>query len=223
MRNLLATLFLSQGVPMILSGDEIGRTQGGNNNAYCQDNEISWLDWETKDEEMLGYFRALSAFRSRHSAFRRRRWFQGRPLHGAGASDIAWFSPEGSEMSDTDWQVSFAKTVGVFLSADGRPAGKPPEQSYFLIFNAFWEPLRFVLPEEYFAPAWRPVLDTASEDDPFFAVMPGPALLPAGAPVDVSGRSLRVLQAVDWPLRAAERAPSPFSAPRSQEQGTERG
>ena len=100
MRNFLATLFLSQGVPMLCGGDEIGRTQQGNNNAYCQDNEISWYDWEHADQQLLGFTRDLIRLRSEHPVFRRRRWFQGRPIRGSDVSDIGWFTPGGTEMSD---------------------------------------------------------------------------------------------------------------------------
>jgi glycogen operon protein len=109
-RNFLTGLFLSQGVPMLVAGDEIGRTQHGNNNAYCQDNEISWLDWESADTGLLYFTVSLLAFRRAHPVFRRRRWFQGRPLHGKEVRDIAWFTPGGQEMSDDDWNVGFAKS-----------------------------------------------------------------------------------------------------------------
>ena len=110
------TLLLSQGVPMLLGGDEIGRTQRGNNNAYCQDNEISWYDWEHADEELLQFTRRLIRLRHRHPVFCRRRWFQGRPIHGTEVSDIGWFTPGGDEMTEEDWQAGFAKSLGVFLN-----------------------------------------------------------------------------------------------------------
>src|SRR5512132_3067287 len=103
-RNFLATLFLSQGVPMLGGGDEIGRTQRGNNNGYCQDNEISWYDWEHADKDLLQFTRRLIQLRQRHPVFCRRRWFQGRPIHGSEVKDIGWFTPGGVEMSDQDWQ-----------------------------------------------------------------------------------------------------------------------
>src|SRR5688500_5273253 len=110
-RNLLATLLLSQGVPMLLAGDEIGRSQQGNNDAYCQDNELSWIDWDAADQDLLYFTVSLLAFRRAHPVFRRRRWFQGRPLlHGRDVRDIAWFTPAGQEMSEKDWQVGFAKS-----------------------------------------------------------------------------------------------------------------
>jgi glycogen operon protein len=113
-RNFLATLLLSQGVPMINGGDEIGRTQRGNNNAYCQDDEISWHDWKNVDEPLLLFTRMLVDLRKKHRIFHRRRWFQGRPLHGTDVKDIAWFTPQGKEMTDEDWSVGYAKSLGVF-------------------------------------------------------------------------------------------------------------
>jgi isoamylase len=204
-RNMLVTLFLSQGVPMLLAGDEIGRTQFGNNNAYCQDNAISWVDWEHADGELLAFVRSLARFRARHSAFRRRRWFQGRPLVGGGVTDIAWFSPDGREMSVSDWQVGFAKTVGVYLAGDGLPAERATghradpmaDASYFVILNAFWEPLEFSLPDEHFGGSWLWVLDTAREHDPFFSGPDDHKPLEVNDAVHVSGRSVVVLQRLE--------------------------
>jgi isoamylase len=154
-RNFLATLFLSQGVPMLLGGDEIGRTQRGNNNAYCQDSEISWFDWHAIDESLLEFSRALIRFRRAHPNFHRRRWFQGRPLHGTGISDIGWFRPDGVEMSEEEWAVGFAKSIGVFLNGKAIPTrGARGERivdaSFYVIFNAHHEPMTFTLP----GPAW---------------------------------------------------------------------
>jgi isoamylase len=165
-RNFLATVFLSQGVPMLLAGDEMGRTQGGNNNAYCQDNETSWVAWEHIDEELLAFTSLLSDIRRRNPVFRRRRWFQGRPIHGSGVSDIAWFKPDGSQMSDDDWQAAFAKTIGVFLNGDALPwqdsAGHPVQSdSFFLMFNAHYEPIEFTIPAEEWGREWSTVIDTA--------------------------------------------------------------
>ncbi len=118
-RNLITTLFLSQGVPMLVAGDEIGRTQHGNNNAYCQDNEISWLDWENADHEFLDYVRRLIHFVKAHPTFGRKRWFQGRPIKGVGLEDIAWFLPDGIEMSDEHWNHDFAKSLAIYLNGRG--------------------------------------------------------------------------------------------------------
>ncbi|WP_108251938.1 glycogen debranching protein GlgX [Planctomonas deserti] len=206
-RSLMATLLLSQGVPMICGGDEIGRTQGGNNNAYCQDNEISWLDWESADEEFLRFCAELIAFRREHPVFRRRRFFAGRPIFGTEMSDIAWIRPDGEEMTHDDWAVGFAKTLGVFLNGEELPDPGPRGQrvrddSFLLLFNAHSEDVEFVLPGDPAGPArWRPGLDTA---------LPAPAGplggaecetdadadLPGGARVAVAGHAMRVLRLI---------------------------
>jgi glycogen operon protein len=164
-RNFLTTLFLSQGVPMLLGGDEIGRTQEGNNNAYCQDNEISWYDWEAADEALLQFTRGLIKLRLTHPVFCRRRWFQGRPIHGSNVSDIGWFTPGGAEMSEEDWRAGFAKSLGVFLNGDAIPS--PSERgerivddSFYLMFNAHHEGVEFRLPERKWGAAWVEVFDT---------------------------------------------------------------
>jgi glycogen operon protein len=167
-RNFLTTLFLSQGVPMLLGGDEMGRTQQGNNNAYCQDNEISWIDWDTVDETLLDFARELSRLRRDHPVFRRRGWFLGRPIHGSDVSDIVWFVPDGTTMGDDDWKVSFAKSLAVFLNGEEIPALDPRgerviDSSFYVLFNAHHEAMEFRLPEERFGKRWRRVLDTAAE------------------------------------------------------------
>jgi isoamylase len=164
-RNFLTTLFLSQGVPMLLGGDELGRSQGGNNNAYCQDNEISWYDWESKDEELLDFTRSLVAFRRRHPVFRRRRWFQGRPIRGV--DDIAWLRPDGEEMEDQDWDVAHARSLGMFLNGNGITLPGPRgerirDRSFLVLFNAHWEALDWRLPAERYGAAWDVVIDTAA-------------------------------------------------------------
>ncbi|HVM08984.1 MAG TPA: glycogen debranching protein GlgX [Acidimicrobiales bacterium] len=166
-RNFLATLFLSQGVPMLLGGDEMGRTQGGNNNAYCQDNEISWFDWTNTQEhlDLLGFTRRLMDFRRAHPVLRRRRWFQGRPIRGSAEKDIAWLNPDGTEMSDEDWDVGFAKVLGVFLNGDAIPSRGPTgerivDDSLLLLFSAHHEPMEFKLPAEYPEGPWELVFDT---------------------------------------------------------------
>ena len=151
-RNLLATMFLSQGVPMLLMGDELGRTQGGNNNAYCQDNEISWVDWSRIDAPLLDYVRWLIAFRRGHPSFRRRRFFQGRPIRGA--LDIAWLKPDGKSMSDQDWTSRHARSLGVFLNGNAIPGhddhGRPiTDRSFFLLFNGQARAVYWALPEDH--------------------------------------------------------------------------
>src|SRR6266851_1429718 len=193
-RNFIATLFLSLGVPMLLGGDEIGRTQQGNNNAYCQDNEISWLDWDNIDTEQLEFTRKIIEFYKQHPVFRRRRWFQGRSIRGNDVSDLAWFRPDGEQMSDDDWGVSFAKSLGVFISGDEMPsldaAGRRiHDDSFYLIFNAHWEPVEFTLPSERWGQGWSRVLDTSNggptEDDWQRA---------AGTRINIESRSLVVMR-----------------------------
>jgi glycogen operon protein len=161
-RNLLLTLFLSQGVPMLLMGDELGRTQHGNNNAYCQDNEISWVNWAEVDEPLLDYTRWLIGLRHAHPTFRRRRWFQGRPIRGA--VDIAWFKPDGRPMTDQDWVQRHARSLGVFLNGKAIP-GKDErgraiaDDSFILLFNGSSRAVYWTLPSEH-AGDWRLILDT---------------------------------------------------------------
>lgn len=166
-RNFLTSLFLSQGVPMLVAGDELGRTQNGNNNAYCQDNEISWLNWSAADSILLEFTRKMVAFRKKHPVFRRRRWFLGRPIKGIGLEDIAWFLPSGSEMPDESWNHDFAKSLAVFLNGKGirlvGPKGEPVvDDSFYIIFNAHYEPLDFILPEKKYGNVWIKVIDTST-------------------------------------------------------------
>ncbi|MGH9054994.1 MAG: glycogen debranching enzyme, partial [Acidimicrobiales bacterium] len=199
-RNFLATLFLSQGVPMLLGGDELGRTQKGNNNAYCQDSPVSWYDWSAVDGELLGWVRRLITLRREHPVFRRRRFFQGHPLRGSGSSDrlpdIGWFRPDGREMGDDDWNVGYAKSLGVFLNGRAIPDpdvhGRPiVDDSFFLIFNAWDQELDFALPDERWTRSWSVVLDTAD------GVAAGEgAHKPAGDVIAVTGHRLIVLQSV---------------------------
>ncbi|HEV3226111.1 MAG TPA: glycogen debranching protein GlgX [Acidimicrobiales bacterium] len=192
-RNLVTTLFLSQGIPMLLAGDEIGRTQQGNNNAYCQDNEISWLDWENADHDFLEFVRAVIGFRSRHRVFRRRTFFQGRPIHGADVSDLAWFTPAGGEMEDGDWEEGFAKAVTVFLNGDALERGRRGEEysddSFLLLFNAHHETMSFTLPQSRWGDAWVRDVDTRDgttvEDD---------TMIKAGEELEVEARSMVVLR-----------------------------
>ncbi|CAN5523610.1 glycogen debranching protein GlgX [soil metagenome] len=190
-RNFLTTILLSQGVPMLLGGDEIGRSQRGNNNAYCQDNEISWYDWEHADEGLLHFTRQLIRLRLRHPVFCRRRWFQGRSIHGTQVSDIGWFTPAGQEMSEEDWQVGFATSLAVFLN--GRAIPTPNErgeriydESFYVIFNAHQEALDFVMPALKWGSEWAVVLDTSEsnvhymrEDDTGRKLRAGEALMTA--------------------------------------------
>jgi isoamylase len=198
LRNFLATLLLSQGVPMIGGGDEIGRTQQGNNNAYCQDNETSWYDWEHADEGLLGFTRDLIRLRSEHPVFCRRRWFQGRKIRGSDVSDIGWFTPGGTEMSDQDWQTGYAKSLGVFLNGDAvqgfdEHGDRVVDDSFYLMFNAHSEPVEFVLPESKWGEQWTIALDTSTRPDHVGVDTTGRAL-GAGEHLHVQGWSLVLLR-----------------------------
>jgi glycogen operon protein len=193
-RNFLATLFLSQGVPMLVMGDEISRTQRGNNNAYCQDNPVSWVDWSRVDEPLLDFTRRLIRLRDKHPVFRRPRWFKGRPIHGE-PSDIAWFTPEGQPMAD--WGERHAKSVGAFLNGATigpvEPKGLPVEDdSFYVIFNAHQEGVAFTLPGEPWGRAWRQVFDTATG-----WTEPGGPDLASGHRLCAQARSLVLLRRVD--------------------------
>jgi isoamylase len=164
-RNFLTTLMLSQGVPMLLGGDELGRSQDGNNNAYCQDNDISWLDWDEVDEDLLAFTRELIRLRHEHPIFRRRRWFEGRPIQGEDVSDIAWFTPEGDRMSRSDWEQSYARSLQVFLNGQGiaspdERGERVTDDSFLVIFNAHDGPLAFTLPPREWGTCWEVVVDT---------------------------------------------------------------
>src|SRR6202021_487061 len=167
-RNFLATTLLSQGVPMISHGDELGRTQNGNNNGFCQDNELTWVHWDKADTELLEFTRSVSALRAAHPVFRRRRFFKGVPVRRRGAEaqpDISWFRPAGSEMRAEDGDSGFGKSGGVFLNGHGIPdldarGQRVTDDSFFLCFNAHHELIEFTLPPVEFGPAWLPVVAT---------------------------------------------------------------
>jgi len=191
-RNFITTLMLSQGIPMLVAGDEIGRTQQGNNNAYCQDNEISWFDWQSADHGLFEFTRRVIRLRNEHPAFRRTGWFKGRPLRGRGISDITWMRIDGESMSEEDWQQGFVKSLVVFLNgdelheldADGK---RVHDASFLLLFNAHYEPLDFTLPSVSFGKSWTVVIDTATE------VGERNATFGAGSTARVEGRSMIVL------------------------------
>ncbi len=197
-RNFLATLFASQGVPMLLAGDEFGRTQGGNNNAYCQDNETSWVDWSLVKTEanLLEFVRMLATLRRHHPVFRRRRFFYGRRA-GDDVRDIVWLTPSGKEMVSADWHASYAKSLAVFLNGDaisepGPRGERITDDSFLLLINAHHESLTFTLPGTEFGDCWRPVLDTADEA-PGQGSFPGETW-PAGVDVSVTARSVQILR-----------------------------
>ena len=194
-RNFLATLLLSQGVPMLLAGDELGRTQRGNNNAYCQDNGISWLDWnlDAGRTRLLAFTRRLIALRRAHSTFRRRDFFQGRPIHGGGVKDIVWFKPDGTEMTEQEWRHDFARCLGVYLSGAGRSEsdarGQPVhDDDFLLLFNAHHEAVPFAVPAPGGETRWLAMLDTAPEDG-----LPAHGVFMPGETYPLEGRSLALL------------------------------
>ncbi|WP_263119129.1 glycogen debranching protein GlgX [Cellulomonas sp. RIT-PI-Y] len=171
-RNFLATLLLSQGVPMLAHGDELGRTQQGNNNVYCQDNELSWVDWDldATREELLEYTRTVVALRRDHPVFRRRRFFAGAPERGGESDlrDIAWLDPSGTHMSDAQWQEAFARSVAVFLNGDaiaepGLRGEEVVDDSFLVLFNGAPESVTFTLPNQDYGQEWTVVLDTDSQ------------------------------------------------------------
>ncbi|OBK66998.1 glycogen debranching protein GlgX [Mycobacterium sp. 1165178.9] len=198
-RNFLTTLLLSQGVPMICHGDELGRTQNGNNNGYCQDNELTWIDWESADTGLLEFTRSISALRAEHPVFRRRRFFSGKPLGRRGQDglpDIAWFTPEGAEMTDEDWGAGFAKSVTVFLNGHGIPdrdarGQRVLDDSFLLCFNAHYEPIEFTLPPKEFGASWQVVVFTGPDETTPADEVPG------GGTFTVDAHTAVVLQAPD--------------------------
>ncbi|MBB2892201.1 glycogen debranching protein GlgX [Flexivirga oryzae] len=197
-RNFIATLLLSQGVPMLSHGDELCRTQQGNNNAYCQDNDISWIDWELDDTELslLDFTRKVIALRRDHPNFRRRRFFEGDAGHGGTSDqgDIEWYSPSGTEMNELDWRNGYARTLTVFLN--GRAFSAPDERGqevvddhFLLLFNGHYEPVEFTVPDGLYDGKWQIALATAEDGTS------ADAAYDPGAALDVPSRSMVVLQA----------------------------
>jgi glycogen operon protein len=198
-RNFLTTLFLSQGIPMLLAGDEMNRTQQGNNNAYCQDNEISWVHWPGTagdgDQALLEFTQQVIKLRRDHPVFRRRQYFQGRSIRGSRDTlgDIAWFTPAGEEMTEDDWEAGFAKSLTVFLN--GEAISEPDQRgervrddSFLLLFNASEQDLEFTVPAAPYGQTWEKVLDTVPEEaGNAVAVKPGDPLL-------VRSRSIQLLR-----------------------------
>jgi glycogen operon protein len=206
-RNLLTTLFLSQGVPMLVAGDEMARTQGGNNNAYCQDNETSWLDWSDLSEhaDLVSFTAEVARLRREHPVFRRRRFFHGAPIRGTGEvsdgkalKDIVWLRPDGTEMSDQDWESGTARMLAVFLNGAGIPdpdsRGEPVvDDSFLMFFNAHSDTVVFQVPPGEFGDSWETVVDSRRS-----AAGGGSAdgQLKAGASVHLDARSTVVLRRV---------------------------
>ncbi|GIL27455.1 glycogen debranching protein GlgX [Actinocatenispora comari] len=197
-RNFLATLMLSQGTPMLCHGDELGRTQRGNNNAYCQDSPLSWMDWESADRPLIEFTARLAALRAEHPIFRRRRFFDGRPLRRTAESpvpDVEWFTTEAREMTEDDWETGLGRAVALFLNGDGiRERGPRGEQitddSFILCFNSYWEPVTFTTPAGEYGEKWRVLLDTA---EPTGDGWDEDQVAESGGKVRVEARSLIVL------------------------------
>lgn len=194
-RNFMATLILSQGVPMLVAGDEIGRTQDGNNNAYCQDNALSWLTWDlsTGDANFLKFVRRLIQLRQAHPVLRRRRFFQGRPIKGAGVKDLTWLRPEGGELSDYIWHMHYARCLGMLLIGelleDYDPRGRLIEDKNFLILlNAHHEEISFKLPRISPQTQWKLVFDTSFKEG-----MDGGAVYFPATDYSLQGRSIVLL------------------------------
>ncbi|MEU3859914.1 glycogen debranching protein GlgX [Streptomyces sp. NPDC028722] len=196
-RNLLATLLLSQGIPMLCHGDELGRTQRGNNNAYCQDNEISWVDWDLTDEQrgLADFTRHLIALRAGHPVLRRRRFFRGDTVTNAEQPlpDLMWLRPDAREMTDRDWQRDDAHSVGVFLNGDAiaeRDAygRRMTDDSFLLLVNGYWEPVDFRLPGASYGERWTTLVDTADPEG-----VPDERERKAGTKLRVESRSLVLL------------------------------
>jgi isoamylase len=169
-RNFLALLLLSQGVPMITGGDELGRTQRGNNNAYCQDNELSWMNWDldVDAKELLDFVGRLVKVRKSHPIFCRRHFFQGRAIKGVGIKDITWLTPDGREMTDQEWNQSFARSLGVYLAGaalgEDDQQGRPlQDDDFILLINSHDEVIPFLLPAGPDSGQWRVLLDTSCQ------------------------------------------------------------
>ncbi len=193
-RNLIATLLLSQGVPMLLAGDELGHTQNGNNNAYCQDNEVSWLDWNLTDDEraFFAFVADMITFRRHHPVFSRRRFLQGRTL-ADGVKEVAWLRPDGGEMTDAEWNTGFNRCLGVYLAGTviervNKRGQSVKDNNFLVLFNAHHEEIPFELPEFHTGGAWQVTLDTANEKQPF-----EPKHFDAGTQYPLQGRSVALL------------------------------
>jgi glycogen operon protein len=189
----MATLLVSQGVAMLHAGDEIACTQEGNNNAYCQDNELSWLDWEGADREFLDFCARMVDLRRRHPVFRRRRFFIGRPIFGAELSDIGWFRPDGKEMTSEDWNAGFAKSLGVFLNGEALPdvdsrGQQVSDDSFLVLLNAHYGEVTFVLPGGRQGELWVTEVDTFGEHET--------AVRAGGASFPVAARSMQLLRRI---------------------------
>ncbi|HEX8907016.1 MAG TPA: alpha-amylase family glycosyl hydrolase, partial [Longimicrobiaceae bacterium] len=197
-RNLIATLLLSQGVPMICGGDEIGRTQFGNNNAYCQDNEISWTGWKLTDDRraLLEFTRKVARIRREHPTFRRRKFFRGREIRGSEVKDLAWIRPDGKEMTDQEWNAGFVRCFGMALGGrsmeEWNERGEQiTDDDFLLLFNADGAPMDFTIPAFGRATQWEVLLDTNEPD-----LEDGARRHAPGQSLTMEGRSMVVLRAL---------------------------
>ncbi len=209
-RALYATLLFSTGVPMITMGDEVGRTQHGNNNAYCQDNEISWMDWDLQpwQEDLLTCARYLGAVRSGHRALRQRFFFEGKSRGSSGEKDLAWFASDGTEVPAAVWNSVEARTVGMYLSGELRARGQRGEpisaQSLFMILHAGPEAISFTMPSMPYGPAFEPLVDTGRPDG---HPAPGALIAPSGSTITVPGRCVLLYTTVSLPRIERRRKP----------------
>jgi glycogen operon protein len=195
-RNFIATLLLSQGVPMLLAGDEIDHTQQGNNNAYCQDNAISWLDWTLtpRKAQLLEFMRRMIRLRREHAIFRRQRFFQGKPLREGAEKDILWLRPDGTEMTPGDWQQPHARSLAVYLSGEAftetdDKGGIIAGTTFLVLFNAYHDAVAFRLPNSLPGARWQVVMDTAQSGG-----LTRIGVLQAEATYSLGGRALALLQ-----------------------------
>ncbi|QYH19510.1 glycogen debranching protein GlgX [Corynebacterium aquatimens] len=204
-RNFLTTLLLSQGTPMLAHGDEFARTQGGNNNVYCQDNEIAWMNWDRLEEaqDLHAFTKRLIAIRKKHPVFRRRRFLSGGAL-GEDVVDreIAWLVPDGQLMTQSDWDYAFGKALMVYLNGDAiteedRRGRKVSDDSFVLMFNAHFEDIEFTVPPKQFGGAWEILIDTTEP----LGYPVEKAVLAAGDTVVIPARSTAVLKQVEPPVR----------------------
>jgi glycogen operon protein len=215
MRNFLATLMLSQGVPMLTGGDEVARSQRGNNNVYCQDNELSWFDWNLDDSrKRLGDFTSrLIQFRLAHPNLHRRKFFQDREIRKKGdgtlvriVKDIEWFSTDGNEVSDEAWSSGWSRAIALMLNGQTLQVSNDDgewviDDSFFILVNAAHEGVEFVVPPSPTGKPWRQVLDTENIDDPF-------ANAAVGETIILGGRSMKLLSDEAYHLESALHTPT---------------
>ena len=201
-RNFLTTLMVSQGVPMLLAGDEIGRTQQGNNNAYCQDNEISWVNWDIDkhDREFMKFVRRLIHLRKRHPVFRRRHFFQGRHIKGVNVKDIMWLRPDGQEMTDREWSQSHARCMGLLLHGDAIEehddhGGRIQDDTFLLLLNAYEKSIAFRMPDHVGIARWHVDIDTFFVD----GKRPDRRTFSTGESYPLEGRSTTLLRLMQPP------------------------